>query len=76
VEEDWSGDGLDPVLKPKTRPVADWSELPTCLEQTGDQGAKVTVAFVYAPPETPVASLTPIIKALTPRITTFYVFTE
>jgi hypothetical protein len=56
--------------------VADWNELPACLAQTGDQGAKVTVAFIYAPPKTPVANLTPIIKALAPRINTFYVFTE
>jgi len=76
VEEDWSGDGLDPVLKPKTRAVTDWSELPACLAQTGDQGAKVTVAFVYAPADTPVTKLSPIVKALTPRIGTFYVFSE
>ena len=76
VEEDWSGDGLDPVLKPKTRQMTDWSELPACLEQTGDQGAKVTVAFVYAPADTPVTRLSPIVKVLTPRIGTFYVFAE
>ena len=76
VEEDWSGDGLDPVLKPRTRTVADWSELPACLAQTGDQGDKVTVAFVYAPASTPVTKLSPIVKALTPRIGTFYVFAE
>ena len=76
VEEDWSGDGLDPVLKPKTRTLADWSELPACLAQTGDQGDKVTVAFVYAPADTPVARLSPIVKILTPRIGTFYVFSE
>ena len=76
VEEDWSGDGLDPVLKPKTRPIKDWTELPVCLAQTGDQGAKVTVAFVYAPADTPVTHLSPIVKALTPRIATFYVFPE
>ncbi|MBR1589277.1 MAG: hypothetical protein IJ658_13245 [Kiritimatiellae bacterium] len=76
VEEDWSGDGFDPVLKPKTRTVSDWSELPACLAQTGDQGAKVTVAFVHAPADTPVTRLSPIVKALTPRIGTFYVFSE
>ena len=76
VEEDWSGDGLDPVLKPKTRTISDWSELPACLAQTGDQGDKVTVAFVYAPADTPVTKLSPIVKALVPRIGTFYVFAE
>ena len=76
VEEDWSGDGLDPVLKPKTRTISDWSELPACLAQTGDNGAKVTVAFIYAPADTPVTRLSPIVKLLTPRIGTFYVFSE
>ena len=76
VEEDWSGDGLDPILKPKTHPVADWNSLPALLEQTGEQGAKVTVAFIFAPPDTPVTRLAPVVKALTPRINTFYVFTE
>ena len=76
VEEDWSGDGLDPVLKPKTRTVSDWSELPACLAQTGEQGEKVTVAFVYAPADMPVTRLSPIVKALVPRIGTFYVFAE
>ena len=76
VEEDWSGDGLDPVLKPKTRKVSEWTELPACLAQTGDQGEKVTVAFVYAPADTPVTRLSPIVKALDPRISTFYVFAE
>ena len=76
VEEDWSGDGLDPVLKPKTRTISDWSELPACLAQTGEQGAKITVAFVYTPADTPVTKLSPIVKALVPRIGTFYVFAE
>ena len=76
VEEDWSGDGLDPVLKPRTSTVSDWSELPSRLAQTGDQGSKVTVAFIYAPADTPVTRLSPIVKALTPRIGTFYVFSE
>ncbi len=76
VEEDWSGDGLDPVLKPKTRTLSDWSELPSCLAQAGEQGDKVTVAFVYAPPDTPVAMISPIVKVLAPRIGTFYVFIE
>ena len=76
VEEDWSGDGLDPALKPRTRALSDWSELPACLAQTGEQGGKVTVAFVFAPPDTPVTKLSPVVKALTPRIGTFYVFSE
>ena len=76
VEEDWSGEGLDPALKPRTRPFKDWAELPGLLAQTGDQGEKITVAFVYAPADTPVSRLTPVVKALAGRIGTFYVFAE
>ncbi len=76
VEEDWSGEGLDPVLKPKTRTVASWKELPACIAQTGEQGEKVTVAFIYAPANAPVVSLTPLLKVLFPRIATFYIFSE
>lgn len=74
VDEDWSGEGLDPVLKPKTRILSDWSELPSCIAQTGEHGQKITVAFIYAPPETPLGRILPIAKTLASRIGTFYVF--
>lgn len=76
VEEDWSGDGLDPVLKPRTMPFKDWRDVLPLVAQTGEQGAKVNVAFIFAPKMTPVATLSPIVAALTPRISTFYVFGE
>lgn len=76
VEEDWSGDGLDPVLKPKTTPFKEWTELPGLIAKTGEQGSKITVLFVYAPKTARVVDLTPVIKAVEPRISTFYVFSE
>ena len=76
IEEDWSGEGLDPVLKPRETPFAEWSELPKLIAQTGEQGAKINVLFMFAPKATPVAALTPIVPAVGSRITTFYVFGE
>ncbi len=75
-EEDWGGEGLDPVLKPKAMPFRDWHELPGLIARTGEQGAKVSVLFVFAPGATPVADLTPIIPAVGARVNTYYVFGE
>ncbi len=75
-EEDWSGEGTDPVLKPKTMPFKDWRELPGLIAQTGEQGAKVTVLFLFAPKTTPVTTLTPILPALGARVNTYYIFGE
>jgi len=73
-EEDWSGPGVDPVLKPKTTPFADWTELPGLIAKTGEQGEKVNVMFLFAPKSCPVADLTPVLSATAGRIGTFYVF--
>ena len=76
VEEDWSGEGLDPVLKPRTTPFKEWSELPGIIAKTGEQGAKIMVMFIYAPKSARVADITPMIGAVFPRVNTFYVFGE
>lgn len=75
-EEDWSGEGIDPVLKPKTTPFKAWDELPGLIAKTGEQGAKINVLFLFAPKSTLVVDLTPILKATSTRINTFYVFGE
>jgi len=74
-EEDWSGAGLDPVLKPRTTPFTDWSEVPGLIARTGAAGEKITVCFLFAPASTPVAKLLPAAQ-LAPRVTTFYIFAE
>ena len=76
VDEDWSGEGLDPVLKPRETPFAEWAELPKLIEQTGERGAKINVLFLFAPKATPVSALTPVVSAAGDRIATFYVFGE
>ena len=76
VEEDWSGEGLDPVLKPKETPFVEWAELPKLIAQTGEKGAKINVLFLFAPKATPVSALTPAVSALGDRIGTYYIFGE
>lgn len=76
VEEDWSGEGLDPVLRPRTTAFAEWRDVLPLIAKTGEQGAKVNVAFIFAPKTAPVSSLSPAVAALSPRISTFYVFGE
>lgn len=75
-EEDWSGEGDDPVLRPHTTPFKDWNELPGLISKTGEQGSKVSVLFIFAPKTQPVVELTPILTAVGDRIDTFYVFGE
>ena len=76
VEEDWSGEGLDPVLKPHETPFTEWAELPKLIAQTGEKGTKINVLFLFAPKAAPVATLTPAVSAVGDRIATFYVFGE
>ena len=75
IEEDWSGDGMDPVLKPKETPFKDWNEVPRLIAGTGEQGAKVFVLLVYAHSSMTVGDILPAVR-LHPRINTFYVFGE
>ena len=74
IEEDWSGEGLDPVLKPRETPFSDWTELPGLIAKTGELGVKINVLFIFAPRAVPVAVLAPAVAATAGRIGTFYVF--
>ena len=76
IEEDWSGEGLDPILKPHETPFKEWSELPKLMAQTGEKGEKINVLFIFAPKATPVSALVPAVSATAGRINTFYVFGE
>ena len=74
VEEDWSGEGLDPVLKPKETPFSEWKELSGLIAKTGEQGGKINVLFIFAPKGALVSELEPIVSVLGSRIATYYVF--
>ena len=74
VEEDYSGSGIDPVLKPRAIPFSAWRELPKLVADT--KADKVDVMFVFAPAGTPIGRLTPVLSAVSPRISTFYLFAD
>jgi len=74
IEEDYSGEGIDPVLKPRTASFSTWAELAALVAKANAQ--KVDVLFLFAPQATPMGELTPILDALSKRISTFYVFAE
>ncbi len=74
VEEDYSGAGIDPVLKPHETPFSAWADLPQLVAKTA--ASKVDVLFLFAPSGMPVGELTPILAPLASRIATFYIFAE
>ncbi len=76
VEEDWSGEGLDPVLKPRTTQFKDWKDLLALISKTGRQGEKVDVMFLFVPSTMKVSDLSPVLDATMPRLSTFYIFAE
>jgi hypothetical protein len=73
IEEDWSGEGMDPVLKPKETVFKDWKEVLPLISKTGKQGEKVFVLLIYAHPAMDVKDVLPALS-LYPRINTFYIF--
>jgi hypothetical protein len=73
IEEDWSGEGMDPVLKPKETVFKSWDELLPLISGTGEQGNKIFVLLIYAHPAMEVKDILPLTR-LYPRINTFYVF--
>jgi hypothetical protein len=77
IEEDWSGEGLDPKLKPKDYPFADVSELPGLVKRVGDKDSqKVKLLFVFAPRNAPLKKIMPAVRALSDRLPLVYIFAE
>lgn len=76
IEEDFGGDGIDPVLKPHMTEFKEWNELTGLIAKTGSQGEKINVMFIFADKGTTVNTLQPILGATAKRINTFYIFGE
>ena len=74
VEEDWSGEGLDPILRPREMPFLEWSELKPLIGGLDAAAEKITVMFIFAPSSTPMSAIRPVLGALGDRVTTFYIF--
>jgi hypothetical protein len=77
IEEDWSGEGLDPKLTPKDYPFSDVSELPGLVKRVGDKDShKVKLLFVFAPRNAPLKKIMPAVRALSDRLPLVYIFAE
>ncbi len=77
IEEDWSGEGLDPKLTPKDYPFADVSELPALVKRVGDKDSKkVELLFVFASQHELLKKIMPAVRALSERLPLVYIFGE
>lgn len=74
IEEDWSGEELDPKLTPRDYPFEKWEELPALVEKTGGPENKVNVLFLFAPKNAKLAEILPAARALHSRLPVVYLF--
>lgn len=74
VEEDWSGPGSEPRLKPIEKPLKSFDEIPAFITDLPIAAQKISVMFVYGSYDATVGDLTPVFRAAYPRVDTFYVF--
>jgi hypothetical protein len=77
IEEDWSGESLDPKLTPKDYPFSEVSELPALVKRVGDKDSKkVQLLFVFAPRNEPLKKIMPTVRVLSERLPLVYIFGE
>jgi len=76
IEEDWSGESLDPKLTPKEYPFSDWSELEPLVLKTGGADNKVAVAFFCVPADTKLSELIPGVNSVSNRLPLVHIFTD
>jgi hypothetical protein len=77
IEEDWSGEGLDPKLTPKDYPFSDVKELPGLVSRVGDKDShKVKLLFIFAPRNAPLKKIMPAVRILSDRLPLVYIFGE
>ena len=77
IEEDWSGEGLDPKLTAKDYPFTDVSELPALVKRVGDKSSKkVEMLFIFASGNEPLKKIMPAVRVLSERLPLVYIFGE
>ncbi|MBP5509890.1 MAG: hypothetical protein J6Z49_03140 [Kiritimatiellae bacterium] len=74
VEEDWSGEELDPKLTPRDYPFEQWEELPSLVKKTGGEENKVNVLFLFAPLDMKLGDVLPAARVLQSRLPVVYLF--
>ncbi|MBR4172149.1 MAG: hypothetical protein IKR48_10915 [Kiritimatiellae bacterium] len=76
IEEDWSGESLDPALKPHDYEFTEWSEFLPLVLKSGGEDNKVELLFVFAPKDLSLREILPGIHAVDSRLRTVYLFGE
>jgi len=76
VREDWSGEGMEPVLHPEEKPFKEWSELPGLIAGAGKDAEKIDTALFFMSGAAPAGDFISGAAALPERINTVYVFAE
>lgn len=76
IEEDWSGESLDPKLTPKDYPFENWSELLPLVRKTGGPENKVHLLFVFAPGDSELNEIMPGVNAVASELQLVYLFAD
>ncbi len=76
IEEDWSGEGLDPKLTLREYPFAEWADLEPLVIKAGGKENRVAVAFFFVPADMKLAELMPGVNAVRQRLPLVHIFAE
>lgn len=74
VEEDWSGEGIDPILTPKTYPFETWAEAEALIKRLDASDGNMRVVFFFVPADAPVSVILEAAAALYQRLPLMWVF--
>ena len=74
IEEDWSGESLDPALTPKEYPFDTWDAFLPLVKRTGGPDNKVNLLFVFAPGDLPLREVMPGVRAVSDVLPLVYLF--
>ncbi len=76
IEEDWSGEELDPKLSVREYAFDDWAQLPGLVATAGGKDNKVLALFIFAPADLKLVELQSGIDAVSDRLPLVHIFSE
>lgn len=76
IEEDWSGEGIDPKLTPKSYPFKQWQELMPLIHSLDTQDGKMNTLFFIVPSTLPLRELSLGIKSVEEELPILWIFTH
>ncbi len=74
VEEDWSGEGIDPILTPKSYPFETWAEAEALVKRLDRSDGSMRALLFFAPADAPVSVILEGAAALGERLPLMWVF--